>query len=141
MLIQKYEDNLHKEEVIDLWKSVFGYSDDRNDPSLCICKKLSVDNMIFVAIEDKRVVGTVMAGYDGHRGWIYSLAVNIEHRGKNIGSGLLAEAEKELKGLGCVKINLQILSSNKEVIDFYIKHGYKVEERISMGKEIPENIS
>lgn len=77
-----------------------------------------------------------MAGYDGHRGWIYSLAINPEYRKKGIGSLLLKYAENELKKLNCPKISLQILTSNKEIVDFYKKNGYSIEERISMGKKL-----
>ena len=53
---------------------------------------------------------------------------------------MLKHAENVLKKLGCVKINLQIFKDNESVADFYLKNGYSVEERISMGKEIKDNI-
>jgi ribosomal protein S18 acetylase RimI-like enzyme len=81
-----------------------------------------------------------MAGYDGHRGWIYSMTVVPEKRNLNVGTTLLKRAENELKKLGCVKINLQIFKDNESVKDFYLKNGYSVEDRISMGKEIKANI-
>jgi ribosomal protein S18 acetylase RimI-like enzyme len=139
--IDKYNDNEDREQVIALWGSVFDYRDTRNDPGLCIDNKLSVkDNLFFVAKEAHNVVGTIMAGYDGHRGWIYSLAVIPEKRKQKIGTRLLKHAEKRLMTCGCVKINVQIISTNQSVVDFYQKNGYKIEERISMGKEIVENI-
>ena len=64
----------------------------------------------------------------------------LEKRRENIGSKLLDYAEKELKKLGCVKINLQVYNSEEFVKEFYLKNGYEIEDRISMGKEIPENI-
>lgn len=132
-----YNDSEHRSQVITLWKSVFNYADARNSPDVTIDCKLAVnDNLFFVAITNHQVVGTVMTGYDGHRGWIYSLAVAPEKRYKNIGTALLTHAENALKSLGCVKVNLQILSSNEAVTSFYIKNGYKVEPRISMGKEL-----
>jgi len=98
------------------------------------------DGLFFVAMENGKVVGTIMAGYDGHRGWIYSLAVIPERRRVRIGARLLQHAETELRKLGCVKINLQIFERNVIVKEFYLKKGYDVEDRISMGKEIVENI-
>ena len=77
-----------------------------------------------------------MAGYDGHRGWISRVAVLTTHRRKGIGEALLAEAEKRLTALGCVKINLQVVESNAAVIDFYAASGYAVEPRISMSKRL-----
>src|SRR5262245_9752613 len=99
----------HRSEVIELWKNVFGYDAKHNAPDLAIAKKLAVaDGLFFVAIRDSTLVGTVMAGYDGHRGWIYSLAVHPAWRKQGIGSALLTHAENALSKLGCVKINLQI---------------------------------
>ncbi len=137
MVIKNYNDNVHRSEVIALWKSVFNYTDARNSPELTIDSKLAVnDDLFFVAILDNQVVGTIMTGYDGHRGWIYSLAVAPERRYTKTGSALLTHAENALKQLGCVKVNLQILQANEAVTAFYIKNGYKVEPRISMGKEL-----
>ena len=139
--VEKFNNKEHRGQVIDIWTSVFGYTDQRNNPSLIIDKKLEVnDKLFFVAIENSKIVGTIMAGYDGHRGWIYSMAVIPEKRKENIGTQLLLHAENELKKLGCVKINLQINKYNKMVKEFYLKNGYEIEDRISMGKEIPENI-
>jgi ribosomal protein S18 acetylase RimI-like enzyme len=108
-----------------------------------IDKKLAVDDdLFFIAIDTEKeiIVGAIMAGYDGHRGWIYSLAVIPELRRAIIGTNLLKRAENELIKLGCVKINLQIMQNNEIVKEFYLKNGYQIEERISMGKELTENI-
>lgn len=131
----------HRDQVVDLWTGVFGYGDARNEPGLVIDKKLAAgDSLFFVALADDGVAGTVMAGYDGHRGWIYSLAVLPGSRRRGIGTRLLEHAERGLRELGCVKINLQILGPNEDAREFYLENGYRVEERISMGKEIPENV-
>jgi len=81
-----------------------------------------------------------MCGYDGHRGWIYSLAVSPSHRRQGIGTQLVHHGERELVRRGCVKINLQIIEGNEAVVAFYSALGYSVEKRISMGKPIPGNI-
>jgi ribosomal protein S18 acetylase RimI-like enzyme len=141
LVIELYDSSKHRKQVIELWETVFAPRDARNRPGLVIDKKVSVkDDLFFVAMESDQVIGTIMAGYDGHRGWIYSMAVIPEKRRMKVGSTLLKHAEKELKKLGCVKINLQIFKDNESVKDFYLKNGYSVEERISMGKEIKDNI-
>ena len=89
-----------------------------------------------VAEADGRVVGTVMGGYDGHRGWIYSLAVDDCERHRGIGSALVDNIERALKALGCLKVNLQVVSTNSGVVEFYEKLGFSVEDRISMGKRL-----
>ncbi|MFC1597622.1 GNAT family acetyltransferase, partial [Planctomycetota bacterium] len=94
------------------------------------------DNLLFVAIEKGQVIGAVMAGYDGHRGWLYAVAVDPNERRNGIGRKLVDHAVLSLKDLGCIKINLQVRSSNAKVVAFYRNLGFKSEERISMGKKI-----
>ena len=139
--IVAFNNSAHRDEVIRLWELVFGYEAPHNAPALVIDKKLAVaDGLFFVALSGGAVVGTVMAGYDGHRGWIYSMAVHPDHRHRAIGSRLLSVAEERLASRGCMKINLQIMEGNEQVRAFYEANGCSVEERISMGKRLPESI-
>ena len=65
--IKTFDNKEHRDQVIDIWTSIFNYKDKRNDPSLVIDKKVAVnDNLFFIAIENGEIVGTIMAGYDGH---------------------------------------------------------------------------
>ena len=89
-----------------------------------------------VALANGKLVGTVMGGYDGHRGWVYSLAVDDRERHRGIGSALIDKIEEALKALGCLKVNLQVVASNSGVVGFYEKLGFSVEDRISMGKRL-----
>jgi ribosomal protein S18 acetylase RimI-like enzyme len=126
-----------EEAVIALWRNVFGYEAAHNDPATVIRKKMEADpGFLWVAVEEDGIVGTVMAGYDGHRGWIYSLAVDARHRRRGLGTALVRFAEEELKRRGCMKINLQLLASNAETMAFYQRLGYQTEPRISMGKVV-----
>ena len=93
-----------------------------------------------MALSGNEVVGTVLAGYDGHRGWLYSVAVHPSLRRKGIGMNLVRHAEGALTARGCMKINLQIVSSNESVKTFYESLGYSTEPDISMGKKIEPNI-
>lgn len=137
-----FENNLHRDQVIELWQAVFRYEAEHNMPDLVIDKKLEFgDDLFFVAIDGMTVVGTVMAGYDGHRGWIYSLAVAASHRRRGIGSLLVAHAEQALACQRCIKINLQIMEGNESVAAFYSSLGYAIERRVSMGKRITASIS
>lgn len=133
--IQSYSDATQREQVMALWKTVFGYDSPHNEPSLVLDQKLAVaDDLLFVALLEKKVTGTIMAGYDGHRGWLYSLAVLPEHRRLGIGSALVRHAEQALVTRGCMKINLQVVESNSQVVGFYEALGYAMEPRVSMGK-------
>ena len=123
--------------VIALWREVLPDSAPHNDPASSIQRKSAFDrNLFFVATVDYELAGAVMGGYDGHRGWVYSLAVKPERRGQGIGTALARHLEQALAELDCRKVNLQVLLANEGVIDFYRKLGFAVEERISMGKRL-----
>ncbi|WP_297721323.1 GNAT family acetyltransferase [Limnohabitans sp. Rim8] len=139
--IRQYDDFNDRSQVIELWRAVFGYEAAHNDPSLSIAKKLAIkDDLFFVATDGLSVIGTVMAGYDGHRGWLYAVAVHPERRRSGLGDGLVRAAEDALNALGCMKVNLQLLASNEATADFYKSLGYTVEPRVSMGKVLHGNI-
>ena len=132
-----YADLEHRESVIQLWRATLNYIDGHNEAALVIDKKLAVgDGLLFVAVTDTKVIGTAMAGYDGHRGWLYSVCVDQHLRGLGIGADLVRHAEAALMALGCVKINLQIADGNDAVTGFYERMGFVLERRISMGKVI-----
>jgi ribosomal protein S18 acetylase RimI-like enzyme len=136
MQIRPYQDS-DEQAVIALWCEVLPDSAPHNDPATAIRKKLAVErNLFFVATVAEAVVGTVLGGYDGHRGWIYSVAVKPEHRRQGIGGALIRRVESDLSERGCLKVNLQVRACNHGVIAFYEKLGYEVEERISMGKRL-----
>lgn len=140
--IALFDNQRDREAVLTLWKSIFSYETAHNDPSLLLdTKERFSDDLLFVARSDEgSVIGTIMAGYDGHRGWLYSLAVSPPYRGNGIGSALVRQAEAALTDLGCLKINLQILEDNRRVEEFYQKLGYVTEPRINMGKPLSANV-
>jgi ribosomal protein S18 acetylase RimI-like enzyme len=123
-----------------LWREVFPDSPPWNNPERDIKRKLSVQRDLFlVATNGSELIGTAMAGYDGHRGWVYYVAVRPEYRREGIGSALMNRVEEDLARLGCSKLNLQVRASNTEVVKFYQRLGYKTEERVSMGKRLEES--
>jgi len=123
--------------VRGLWEEAFPNDPPWNKAELAIPEKLKVQPELFiVAQQSGSVVGTAMAGYDGHRGWLYTIAVRQSDQRKGIGSALLTEAEHRLTALGCGKINLQIRAGNEAVTAFYSHHGYEIEERVNLGKRI-----
>lgn len=124
-----------EEQVASLWRESFPNSPSWNDPHLDILRKLAIQRELFlVAVIDGSIVGTAMTGYDGHRAWVYYVAVRPEKRRKGIGTALMRRVEKELALRGCPKLNLQVRASNRETVRFYEHLGYKVEDHISMGK-------
>lgn len=136
MFIENYRAD-HFAGVDALWREVFPDDPPWNRAAVAIPAKLAVQpELLLVAVIDSRVVGTVMGGYDGHRGWIYALAVSPSERRKGIAAALMAEIERRLHAAGCRKVNLQVRASNTPVIGFYEVIGYGVEDRVSMGKRL-----
>lgn len=90
-------------------------------------------------MSEERVVGSVMAGYEGHRGWINYLAVDPEVRRQGLGRRLMDAAESRLLELGCPKINLQVRSSNAEVLAFYDRIGFGRDDVVSFGKRLVDD--
>ena len=123
--------------VVALWSRLFPETRQWNQTAAYIRRKLAVQRELFlVGAIEARAVATVLAGYDGVRGWVYHLAVAPEHRRRGFGRAMMAAAEERLRALGCPKINLQIMRTNAEVVRFYERIGYAVEDRISMGRPL-----
>ena len=128
-----------QEDVVALWHEC-GLVVPWNDPVKDITRKLQVQRDLFlIGSLHSRLVATVMAGYEGHRGWVNYLAVATEYRKRGFARRLLDEAEGLLKDMGCPKINLQIRSSNVDVVNFYKRVGYSVDDVVSMGKRLKQD--
>ncbi|HKT92387.1 MAG TPA: GNAT family acetyltransferase [Paraburkholderia sp.] len=132
--------------VIALWLQAFPEYDDTSrphrNPRLSIANKLGTQpELFFVAIRndgdvDGALIGTAMAGYDGHRGWLYSVAVAPEARRHGLGTRLVRHAENALATMGCLKLNLQVLTDKAEVLAFYERLGYRTDAVVSLGKRL-----
>jgi ribosomal protein S18 acetylase RimI-like enzyme len=125
-----------EEAVVRLWQRC-DLTRPWNDPHCDIRRKLVVrPDLFLVAAIRGEVVGSVMVGWDGHRGWVNYLAADPDHRRQGIGRALMAEAELRLLREGCPKLNLQVRAGNEAVVAFYRHLGYEVEELVSMGKRL-----
>jgi alkanesulfonate monooxygenase SsuD/methylene tetrahydromethanopterin reductase-like flavin-dependent oxidoreductase (luciferase family)/ribosomal protein S18 acetylase RimI-like enzyme len=124
--------------VAALWRRVFHDDSPWRAPEAIFERRRRRQGELFlVATLDGAVVGTTVAGYDGHRGWLYRVAVAPEHQRRGLGRELVAEAERRLRQLGCPKVNVQIEGENRDVVGFYERLGWAVEDRVSMGKALP----
>jgi ribosomal protein S18 acetylase RimI-like enzyme len=122
--------------VIALWSNC-GLVVSHNNPVADIRRKLDVAPELFlVGILDSQPVASVMAGYEGHRGWINYLAVAPRLQGKGYGRQIMEHAEQLLRERGCPKINLQIRSTNRAVMEFYRRLGFIPDDVVSMGKRL-----
>lgn len=124
------------EAVVALWRAC-GLTRPQNDPHKDIARKLKVNPEWFLVAErGGEIVGTVMAGYEGHRGWINYLGVAPSLQRGGLGRRLMAEAETRLRAAGCPKINLQVRPDNRVAIAFYERIGFAVEGAVSLGKRL-----
>jgi ribosomal protein S18 acetylase RimI-like enzyme len=111
-----------------------------NDPDLDIDRKLSNDpDGLVVAELHGAIVGSLMFGYEGHRGWLNYLAVKPEQQRTGVGRALVSYAEAVLGAAGCPKVNLQIRKSNLRAVDFYRRLGYLEDDVVSMGRRLVDD--
>lgn len=122
--------------VVALWHEC-GLTRPWNDPQRDIARKLTEQPELFlVGSIGARVIATAMVGFDGHRGWVYYLAVATSYRKQSVGRALMHEAERLLIERGCPKLNLMVRSSNAEVIAFYRALGYTPDDVVSLGRRL-----
>jgi ribosomal protein S18 acetylase RimI-like enzyme len=136
--IRPYEQS-DRDPVIALWAEAFADDPPWNDPAMMLSEKLAFQPKgLLVGIAADQVIAVVMAGYDGHRGWINALAVSANHRGRGYGKAMLYAAINDLDSHGAVKVNLQIRGDNTALEGFYRSCGFISENRISMGMLTPK---
>jgi ribosomal protein S18 acetylase RimI-like enzyme len=141
--------------VVALWAAC-GLTRPWNDPHRDIERKLAVQPELFlVGVRETDADGgadaagdastddgadallaTVMAGYDGHRGWVNYLAVDPAARGRGHARALMARVEAELTARGCPKLNLQVREGNDEAMAFYRALGYEPDRAVAYGKRL-----
>jgi ribosomal protein S18 acetylase RimI-like enzyme len=125
--------------VVCLWERC-GLVRPWNDPHRDIARKLSEQPELFlVGHNGDEVIATAMAGFDGHRGWVYYIAVAPEYQKRAYGRKLMQEVERLLGERGCPKVNLLVRTSNKEVIEFYRRLGYVQDDVVSLGRRLIED--
>jgi len=136
-LIVRAFETADRAELEALWASVFPEDPAWNAPASMIENKLRFQpELLLVATVDATLVGAVMAGFDGVRGWLYHLAVLPAWRRRGVATRLVRQAESSLVALGCPKVNLQVRATNSAVVAFYRSLGYLAEERVSMGRRL-----
>jgi ribosomal protein S18 acetylase RimI-like enzyme len=122
--------------VIELWEKC-RLTRPWNDPRKDIARKLAVQPELFlVGVLGEAIVATVMAGYEGHRGWVNYLAVSPAHQRRGLGKTLMREVEKRLMVRGCPKLNVQVRAANSEALQFYRRLGYAQDEAVALGKRL-----
>jgi ribosomal protein S18 acetylase RimI-like enzyme len=128
-----------RKALVSLW-SLCELTRPWNDPYRDIDRKLTWDAPGLLVLEDDGgLIGSVMVGYEGHRGWVNYLAVHPDHQRQGLGRVLMDEAERRLRELGCAKVNLQIRTSNEATVEFYRRIGYALDDVVSMGRRLDDD--
>jgi len=97
-----------------------------NPPELDLQRALDgVTSTVLGAFDNDQLIGTVMVGHDGHRGWVYYLAVEEDRRGTGLGRQMMSAAENWLREHGAVKVQLMVGPTNEAVLGFYERLGYE----------------
>jgi ribosomal protein S18 acetylase RimI-like enzyme len=126
----------YQEAVVDLWKRC-SLVVPQNDPAEDIRKKLDFQpELFFVALLNDRVIGSIMVGYEGHRGWLNYLAVLPDFQRSGYARRLVEKAIDELRKLSCLKVNLQVRRSNISAVEFYKHLGFEEDDVVSLGKRL-----
>ncbi len=140
MIVRSFREE-DRRAVVALWEQS-GLIVPWNDAAADIDRKLRVQPELFVVgTETGRLVGTAMGGYDGHRGWIYYLAVEPDSRGQGWGRRLVEAVSERLQEQGCVKVNIMVRANNRQVAGFYRRLGFKPDEVICLGKRLTDELS
>ena len=125
-------------QVIGIWEKMEkGIRLGASDAPKEIEKKLLRDPELFlVAVFNEELIGAVIGGFDGRRGYIYHLAVVAMFRGQGIGSRLMEELELRLRAKGCIRCHLLVTNDNDEVKSFYLNHGWKPLDNTPFAKDL-----
>ena len=138
LLIRPFKES-DEEALVSLW-NICKLTVPWNNPYKDISRKLKVQAELFLVgyLEDQ-LIASIMAGYDGHRGWINYFAVHPDFQARGYGKQIMDNVENRLRELGCPKINLQIREGNDKVLSYYQKLGFVEEKRINMGKRLEDD--
>ena len=124
------------EAVIGLWEAC-GLTRPWNDPLSDFRLALSAESStVLKAWDGEAMVGTIMVGFDGHRGWVYYLAVDPESRRAGLGRALMAAAEAWLVARGCPKIQLMVRQDNAQALGFYEALGLTPQPAVVLGRRL-----
>lgn len=125
------------DDAVALWQ-VCGLTRPWNDPVADVARALagSSSTVLGAYDADGRLLGTAMVGHDGHRGWIYYLAVQPERQGEGVGTRLVQASEHWLRDRGLPKVNLMVRTTNSAVVGFYESLGYDRAETVVLGRSL-----
>jgi ribosomal protein S18 acetylase RimI-like enzyme len=138
LILRQFQFPSDYSQVIELWQNAGpGIHLRRSDEKQELAKKIQRDPDLFLVAELKgEIIGTVLGGFDGRRGMIYHLAVKERYRKKGLGTLLMSELEKRMKGKGCIRFYLLVTKDNLDAIRFYENTGWEKMDLYVLGKDL-----
>ena len=128
-----------EEEVVALWHAC-GLTRPWNDPAADFRRALATPtSTVLLVCEAADVIGSVMVGFDGHRGWIYYLAVSPPARRQGVGRTLMATAERWLRDRGAPKLQLMVRDDNAAALNFYATLGFEPQNVVTLGRFLKDD--
>lgn len=125
-----------REAVIALWQAC-ALTRPWNDPVADFDRAVeTATSDILVRHDGDELIASVMVGYDGHRGWVYYLAVHPDQRRRGLGREMMEAAEAWLRERDAPKIQLMVRSDNAAVIDFYEAFGLDRQDVVTLGRRL-----
>ena len=125
--------------VIALWDAC-GLTRPWNDPAADYARAIEgATSAILLMREDDRIIASVMLGFDGHRGWVYYLAVAPERRRAGLGRAMMDAAEAWLRERGAPKIQLMVREDNSHAIGFYKALGLETQKVVTLGRFLKDD--
>ena len=124
------------EQVVALWEAC-GLTRPWNDPHRDVADaRRGPTSTVLVGVAGDRVLSTALAGHDGHRGWLYYVAVDPQQQGSGLGRATVAAAEDWLRDRGVRKVRLMVRYGNEQVLGFYGALGYADSECVVLGRDL-----
>lgn len=123
-------------DAVDLWRGS-GLTRPWNDPDEDLRRAMrGPDSTVLACLRDGLLLATAMVGHDGHRGWVYYLAVLEGERRTGLGRTLMAACEQWVVGRGIPKLQLMVRAGNEPVISFYGRLGYEQNDVVVLGRRL-----
>lgn len=122
------------DELVNLWETAGltrPWNDARADAHAALENPTST---VLGGIDDGALVAAAMAGYDGHRGWIWYVAVDPSRQGEGLGKTIAEEAVEWLRRRGAPKVELLVRGGNDAAVRFWRRLGFDVEDSVVMGR-------
>ncbi|MCJ7650319.1 MAG: GNAT family N-acetyltransferase [Candidatus Lokiarchaeota archaeon] len=126
------------EDIVDLWRKSgisVGSTDTKNEIERMLQRN---PNLFLIGKIDNKVIGAVMGGFDGRRGYVHHLAIDPDYQRRGFGTMIIENLIKKFRKIGVHKVHLFIEKDNKELVEFYMNLGWEIRDDLIMMSLVPD---